>query len=56
MRKDKSDPIDVNPLMANLPFLRFKKLHEVDHPNDDAEKRYVKIGGKLPNKEVKKGD
>ncbi len=43
--------VSVNPAMAKLPFAKFKKIHEKDHPGDDAEKRYLLIGGKLPKKE-----
>jgi hypothetical protein len=52
MRKDVNDKIDVNPIMAKLPFEKFAKLHKMDHPNDPltVEERYVKIGGKLPEK------
>ena len=55
MRKDLTDKIDVNPSMAKLPFAKFKKIHEKQHPNDPLtiEERYVKTGGILP-KAVKK--
>jgi len=48
MRKDLKDKIDVNPKMAEMSFKKFKAMHEIDHPGDDPEVRYLKIGGVIP--------
>ena len=49
MRKDKKDPIDINPIMANLSLAKFKDWHKKWVKNDilTAEQRYKKIGGKV---------
>ena len=42
---------NINPMMAKLPFAKFKAWYG----EDDAEEVYVKLGGKLPKKRRKKG-
>ena len=48
--------LTINPILAKLPFDKFKAWHKRTLPDDDqtAEARYIEIGGKIPVKPVKK--